>query len=686
MKILLVSVPLEFPLANYCLAAQLAASPETRDCQLRLVHLDVTKIGSYDRKTSEIWRYLAHVEDWQPDLIAFSVYLWNHLAVWELVSITRKLYPDRAVVIGGPEVATPEAAAPWLDRALVSAVVRGEGELALVELVSRLRAGERPQGIPGCSWRDGATIVHEPRRPPVSDLSELSSPYLTGWVPEDLFTRFAAPGSLRRGPFGRAMIETYRGCYMQCSYCQWGNGDTSRSSFPLSRVKAEISWLLEHRVEKLWIVDAMFGFKKRVAKEILRHIIAEQPSDGPKTSVGLYHNQDFCDEELLDLYREANVTVEVDLQSTDPDVLRRVGRDRWPTASFERHTAAFRNQQVPTNGAADLIIGLPGDNLESFSRSVDYLLGRNMNIMLYQTSIIPDTPMSRSVEQDGIVFSDIPPRAVLSNATFSTADMIKARLMGHGVEFFGRFPQVARLLWPRRFSRPSEFCLHFGQLLWDEHELMYGDNSLTAPALAGAEDLVRQILPKLCPETWLLPLVSDLFELQVAAVSLLAERPAMAPSSLPANRDYASGDRWLSDRPRVRREVIREVPLGRRVDLVLQSMAGGTIPGDDDLRAVPAQPVMALVYLHLWSDPQCAIVDLDLTHRLLERLGGQFTVAECLDSLGRQLGRTWRAEELGLFHQQLSNLVRLGLVETTLTERSWLDSLNEFIDAAPPPA
>lgn len=677
MKILLVSIPIEFPLASYCLAAQLSASPDTADCAVQLLNLDATQLNNYDKKTGEVWRYIARVEAWRPDLICFSVYLWNHLSTHELVSITRRLYPATAIVVGGPELATPEAAEPWLVGADVRAVVRGEGELTLVEIVSRLRGGGRLRGVRGCSWRDGSSTVHEPSRPPVSDLSELASPYLIGLVPDQLFRTSGDSGRRRRGQFPRAFLETYRGCYMQCSYCQWGNGTKSRSSFPLSRVRGELSWILARRVDHLWIVDAMFGFKKQLAKDILRHIIDEKAAHGATTRVGLYHNQDFFDPELLDLYREADVTVEVDLQSTDEAVLTRVGRAKWSTESFERHLDAFRDQNVPTTGGADLIIGLPKDNLETFARSVDYLLERDMHVNLYQTSIIPDTPMSRSVQEDGIVFSEIPPRAVLRNSTFSTAEMITARLMGHGVEFFTRFPHVAQLLWRRRFARPSEFCLHIGQLLWDRYELMYSESNVNSPGLDGVEDLIPEILPELCPDDWLLPAVRELFALQSAALNLLAPARSGAASHHPCTGQsgYRPGDEWLSDRPRLRREAVREVRLERRVDRLLQTwFSSGVMPSDEDWRSAEAEPAMALVYLHERREPRYRIVDLDVTCPLLRRFTGDFTIAECLDSLGRQLGRTWHAEELAEVRERLSILARLGLLETELRDPSRLNA------------
>jgi radical SAM superfamily enzyme YgiQ (UPF0313 family) len=661
-KIFLVSVPLEFPLANYCLAAQLAATPATADCEIEIVNLDVSRLNEYTRKNSEIWRFVALLEAARPDVVAFSVYLWSHLSIQELIAVTALLYPDTAIVVGGPELATTEACEPFLSGGRVTAAVRGEGELTMVQIVERLRAGESLAGVAGCSWRNGSEVMHEPARPPVRDLSQLASPYLTGWVPDDLFDRLS-PYS--KGTFPRAFVETYRGCYMQCSYCQWGNGTKLRFEFPQDRVRAELSWLLSRNVRRLWIVDAMFGYKKQVAKNLLRHIRDEKRRHGAQTSIVCYHNQDFYDAELFDLYREADVSVEVDLQSTDKEVLTRVGRAKWYIESFDRHLTAFAEQRVPTTGAADLIIGLPGDRLSSFSESVDFLLRRGMNVNLYQTSMIPDTPMIRSAADDGIVHSAIAPRAVYRNATFPVHEMVAARLIGHGVDFFRRYPRTARLLWTQGFARPVDLCQRVGELVWQRQGLMYGESHTNDAVLAGEQDLVAGFLDELCPLPWLAPVVRDLFRLEAAAAKL-AMPPLYAPpypvlTGAPGGLEGA--DDWVAAKPRFRQEAVEQVRLEHRIDKILRAWTRpDDVPPEELWRDVEREPVVALVYLSAPGVSSFRAVDEAVTHPLLLRFSGYFSIAECLDNFARG----WRNHDLSPLREKISNLAREGIVDPGL--------------------
>lgn len=659
MKVLLVSVPLEFPLATYCLAAQLGAMSDTADVDVELLNLDAEKLNDYRRKNSEIWRYIARVEQARPQIIGFSVYLWSNLSVRELVEITALLYPDTAIVLGGPELASIYAVEPWMQHGRVTAAVRGEGELTFVEIVRRLRRGDALDGVLGCSWWTGTSVRHEGPRPPISDLSQLTSPYLSGWVTDGMFHRLNPD---TEGVFPRAFLETYRGCYMQCSYCQWGNGSKSRFEFERDRVKQELSWIISRHVRQVWIVDAMFGFKKAVAKELLRHIINEKRHHGSKTSMVCYHNQDFYDPELFDLYREANVAVEVDLQSTGREVLSRAGRAKWYIDSFDRHRQAFQEHGVPTTGAADLIIGLPRDTYAGFCESVDFMLRRGMNVNLYQTSIIPATPMWTSVAEDGTVFSPLAPRAVFRNNTFPVRDMVKARLLGHGVDLFGRYPRTAALLFRHGFDRPLDLCIRLGELIWKRFEVMYGDTHTHDGVLSANEALVEKVLAELCVHEWQFPIARDLFRLE-AAIGSLAHPPEHARRTIlqGAPSPALTGVRWLEWRPRYRRDAVIEVRLDHRIDKVLSLWnRGGAIPEPEVWRSLERSPRIALVYAAAHDRIAYRFVDPDLMFALLLRFSGYFTVAECLDTFVRG----WRHQELSALAQSLASLSEVGLIDT----------------------
>src|SRR5512137_1638677 len=88
----------------------------------------------------------------QPDVVAFSVYLWNRRESFDLIDALAAARPKLRLIAGGPEVSFdgPELFArhPGL-----TALVRGEGELPLKALLSAWAGGEEPAAIPRLALR-----------------------------------------------------------------------------------------------------------------------------------------------------------------------------------------------------------------------------------------------------------------------------------------------------------------------------------------------------------------------------------------------------------------------------------------------------------------------------------------------------------------------------------------------------
>ena len=476
MRVLLVSIDLEYSLAFAYLQAY-AESRTTMSQQITFSTqiLDPTRLGRYTDKNIEYFKLLAHIEQERPELICFSCYLWNHIPIVELSKLLRSLYPEMTLLVGGPEVVNEDAAKAFLEKAPVDYVIRGEGEISFADFIESELNDTTKETIYGLSYRQPSGIVHNPPRSPMHDLDDIPSPLLSGYIDLNLFHRLDASGALIKGRYSRVILETYRGCYMQCTYCQWGNGSPTRYRFSLERILEEIDYLLKNRVAMVNIVDAMFGYKKSIAKDILRGIIKAQKKHGTTTRFIGYHNQDYEDDDMLDLYREANFFPEIDLQSSNKDVLEKLGRGKWPSEVFWQKREAFRRKQVPIHDASDLIIGLPGDTYETFCDSVDYFLERGIRVNLFQTSMLPGTPMIGQIKAEEIAFCPEAPRFIFKTKTMPIKDILKARLLGHGTELFQQYPATTSIFMERskKYQKHSHLCEAFGQWLSDRGEIAY---------------------------------------------------------------------------------------------------------------------------------------------------------------------------------------------------------------------
>ena len=85
----------------------------------------------------------------EPTIVGFSVYIWNSEILTEIVTLLKKLRPSIIVVLGGPEVSYEWEEQTIFQRA--DYLVRGEGEVAFLELCRKILAGDPPplKAIPG---------------------------------------------------------------------------------------------------------------------------------------------------------------------------------------------------------------------------------------------------------------------------------------------------------------------------------------------------------------------------------------------------------------------------------------------------------------------------------------------------------------------------------------------------------
>jgi anaerobic magnesium-protoporphyrin IX monomethyl ester cyclase len=152
--------------------------------------------------------WLTKLVEYNPDVVAFSVTTGMHLYLAEIGAKVKAALPNVITVYGGPH---PTFSPEYIELVGVDIICRGEGELAIVELLNRLQAG---QDINDCQnfWikdRKTGEIHKNAVRPIVPNIEDLGFP--------DRDVVYEA-GAIYRDS-DRKVFVTQRGCPMSCSFC-----------------------------------------------------------------------------------------------------------------------------------------------------------------------------------------------------------------------------------------------------------------------------------------------------------------------------------------------------------------------------------------------------------------------------------------------------------------------------------
>ncbi|MGI6186089.1 MAG: B12-binding domain-containing radical SAM protein, partial [Brevibacillus sp.] len=125
---------------------------------------------------------VADVYKRQPDVAAFSCYIWNIRETLDVIRNLKKVRPDLPVVLGGPEVTYD--ADEWLKKhPEIDVIVIGEGEQTFLELLQvydeSRRTGEPPRlrDVAGIAYREGEHVRFTAPRAQIENLDTIPSPY-----------------------------------------------------------------------------------------------------------------------------------------------------------------------------------------------------------------------------------------------------------------------------------------------------------------------------------------------------------------------------------------------------------------------------------------------------------------------------------------------------------------------------
>lgn len=456
--------PQAVPLAAGCLAAALPSD----------LHKATTLIDGYpDQSDQDI---LSAILACAPQVVAFSVYVWNRQRVIDLAHQLRRREPGLALVAGGPEAtgdpAGLAAAAPW------TALVHGEGEAALAGLLAALVAGTPERALPGVTLlgADGP-LSGAPHCP--YDLDNAPSPWLSG--------------VLKPEPSGGVLWEVARGCAFTCDYCFDGRGHRGVRGIDRQRLERELELFDRAGVSQVWVLDSTFNYPPERGIALLEMLLERAP--------GLHYHleakADFIDRHTVNLLGSLHCSVQLGLQSVHEQVLKAIHRP------LDLDILAEKIHLLDGEGIVygfDLIYGLPEDNYAGFKDSLDTVLGFAPNhLHIFPLAVLPGTRLARQRSRYGIVAQAEPPYELLASTNWTAEELELCRRLsaivdlvyntGRAVAFFPTILQALQL-------RPSELFESFFQWALKQQGIDY--DSLMSPTRWSAEDAYRMLQGYLC--------------------------------------------------------------------------------------------------------------------------------------------------------------------------------------------
>jgi len=321
-------------------------------------------------------------------VLGLSNYMWNSQTNFKLAEEIKKLNPNCLVVCGGPEFDTTKKE----NFKHIDLYVPIEGEVTFSQVLDRLVNNESWKDVGGIVYLENEEIKKTPPLPYIKDW--FFSPLLEN---KEYFEELVKKHK-QNGIETLLQFETTRGCPYSCTFCDWGGGiHTKVRNRPLEILKDEITWTGENKIFKYFITDANFGFFPRDV-DVSKHLVETREKYNYPKGITYQSAKNQTDRiiEVADILYKGKLVSRhmISVQSTDDQVLANIERANLPTSKQKFIASELNKRQVPVK--SQIILGLPGDNLDKLKQTVSdlYDMGVSREIEYFVFGLFPNAPAS----------------------------------------------------------------------------------------------------------------------------------------------------------------------------------------------------------------------------------------------------------------------------------------------------
>ena len=318
----------------------------------------------------------------QPKIIGLGVYIWNIEESTKVVALLKRVAPEVIVVLGGPEVSY-ECNEQEIVK-LADYVITGWGDVSFPKLCNELLS-QRPQ----------AQKIIAGEQP---TLSAIKMPYAL-YNDNDVAQRLI-------------YVEASRGCPFKCEFCL-SSLDKTAWAFDLDLFLEEMARLYDRGTRQFKFVDRTFNLNIKASSRILEFFLERLDE---KLFVHFEVIPDHLPDQLKALiarFPEGSLQFEIGIQTLNPEVQALISRKQdTPKAATNLH---WLRTQSHAHIHADLIIGLPGEDMASFARGFNQLVEIGPHeIQVGILKRLRGTPIVRHTERFQMRYNPHPPYNILA--------------------------------------------------------------------------------------------------------------------------------------------------------------------------------------------------------------------------------------------------------------------------------
>lgn len=344
-------------------------------------------------------RILRSISEYRPAFVG----IYSTTFGWKKAVMTardiKEILDDVFIAVGGP-YPTAVKDKCLMDSERVDAVVTGEGEITVVEVLDRLSNGGGLNGVRGVIFREGDRIIKNPERPLITDLDSI--PFPARELLNDADRYIPPPATYRRRPV--AVMITSRGCNRRCLFCfqidkERKSGIRYRS---IENVMKEIELCLSQGYREIKFIDDTLAADYERAMNLALEIKARRLDFAWFASACV--NQ--VDKPLLRAFKEAGCWAI--LLGAESGVQKNLNAIRKGITLEQTRMAVKTAKDAGLKVFTPFIFGIPGETYEDALKTIEFACELDPDVANFHClTPFPGTELHDNIEKYGSMSDDL---------------------------------------------------------------------------------------------------------------------------------------------------------------------------------------------------------------------------------------------------------------------------------------
>jgi radical SAM superfamily enzyme YgiQ (UPF0313 family) len=335
-----------------------------------------------------IWKKIRkNIKKFFPDIIGINISTCAYDSALNIAKIAKEVDENVKVIVGGyhpTALPTETIKEPYFD-----VVVRGEGEITMLELVKALQHGYKLKNVRGITYLSNGKIVHTPQRNLVENLDSLPFP-----ARDLLIDRKEVL------PVALGSLMGSRGCSFACNFCSsrmmWGTRVRFRSP---ENIVDEIEEVCNtYGIREFTFCDDTFTLNRKWAIRICKLIRSR------KLDI-LWYSHTRLDTVNREVLREMKLAgcdrIGVGVESGNQEILNAMGRN---ITLNEMRKGIKKIREMRFILSVYAMLGYPGETVKTIMDTEKFLKEINPDIFfLYIATPYPGTKLYELAKKENLL-------------------------------------------------------------------------------------------------------------------------------------------------------------------------------------------------------------------------------------------------------------------------------------------